>query len=249
MRAAGTTIDWLASVALFIVVLLAAGFVAGWEAFDEAAFAAFAIALLVLVVVVVPTIVEFATRGRSLGKLALGLRVVREDGGAIGLRHALIRALTGVLEIWMTFGGLAALIGLLDPKGRRLGDLLAGTYSQVERVPRVARPVWAVPAELEPWAQVADVATLPDALARRISAFLTNAERMTPDSRERLALSLADAAANHVSPVPEVSAELFIAGVAALRRDREAAALRLEAERLGRLEPLLSSTPHGFPER
>ena len=39
------------------------------------------------------------TRGRSLGKLAVGGRIVRADGGASGFRQAFIRALVGVFEI------------------------------------------------------------------------------------------------------------------------------------------------------
>ena len=54
------------------------------------------ILLVVAVTVGVPTVVETLTRGRTLGKLALGLRVVRDDGGPITARHALTRALVGV---------------------------------------------------------------------------------------------------------------------------------------------------------
>lgn len=102
---------------------------------DPAASAAVAIAALVIAVVIVPVTVETASRGRSLGKLTVGARVVRDDGGSIGFRHALVRGLTGVLEILMTFGGLAAVVGLLSRRSRRLGDVLAGTHSQLERVP------------------------------------------------------------------------------------------------------------------
>src|SRR3546814_2286922 len=62
------------------------------------------ITLLVVVTVVAPTTVETVTRGRSLGKLAVGGRIVRPDGGAIGFRHAFLRALLGVLELWFTLG-------------------------------------------------------------------------------------------------------------------------------------------------
>ena len=61
---------------------------------------------VVLCFVVVPAAVETLSRGRSLGKLAAGLRIVRDDGGAIRFRHAVIRALIGFLEIYLTFGGL-----------------------------------------------------------------------------------------------------------------------------------------------
>jgi hypothetical protein len=42
---------------------------------------------------------------------------------------------------------------------------------------------------------------------------------------------------------------LFLAGVAALRREREATGLRLEAARLEELQSTLAALPHGFPDR
>ena len=45
-------------------------------------------------------------------------------------------------EIFMTLGGVAALVGLLSARTKRLGDLIAGTYSQYERVtPRAGAAV------------------------------------------------------------------------------------------------------------
>ncbi|BDI21682.1 RDD family protein [Herbiconiux sp. L3-i23] len=249
MRAASLIIDFLASLLVVLLLFLGVGFLSDWELLDSAVFAAVSIAVLVLVTIVLPMIVEFATRGRSLGKLALGLRVVRDDGGAITLRHSFIRALSGLLEIWLTAGGLAAVVGLLNPRAKRIGDILAGTYAQVERVPQATSAVWSVPVELVEWSRSADVATLPDALARRISSFLGNANRMTPTSRARLAESLAAAAAPFVSPLPSTTPELFLAGVSAMRREREREALRLEAERLARLQPVLTALPHDFPDR
>uniref|UniRef100_UPI001F176944 RDD family protein n=1 Tax=Agromyces humi TaxID=1766800 RepID=UPI001F176944 len=118
IRAGGAAIDVLLSVVLILLVLLA---LAGLS-LDEAAFRAVLIATIVVCIVVLPTAVETATRGRSLGKLALGLRVVRDDGGAIGLRHAFIRALTGVIEIYLTFGGLAVLVEQHRGERHELGD-------------------------------------------------------------------------------------------------------------------------------
>ena len=47
-----------------------------------------------------PLVVEIATRGRSLGKWAFNLRVVRDDGGPITARHSAVRVSTGILENW-----------------------------------------------------------------------------------------------------------------------------------------------------
>ncbi|UAJ80587.1 RDD family protein [Leifsonia sp. ZF2019] len=247
LRAAGTIIDWLVSMLVMLgcVLLL----VATGGGLDEALVRALVILILVLGTVVLPTTVELASRGRSLGKLAVGARIVRDDGGAIGFRHAFIRALTGVLEIFLTVGGIAALTGLLNARSKRLGDLLAGTYSQLVRVPQ-PRPLdlYLSPA-LAGWAVTADVARLPDRLSRRIAQFVRQAPQLTPAARYGLSTELAREASAHVSPLPDVDAETFLVGVAVLRRQRDARGLALEQERLDRLAPVLDGLPHAFPDR
>jgi hypothetical protein len=179
----------------------------------------------------------------------VGARIVRDDGGAIGFRHAFIRALAGVLEIFLTFGGIAALTGLLNSRSKRLGDLLAGTYSQLERVPRPQPLALALPPQLAGWAMTADVGRLPDRLSRRIAQFVRQAPQLTAGARHGLSTELAREAAPYVSPLPPVDAESFLVAVAVLRRQRDAAGLALEAERLRRLEPVLDALPHSFPDR
>jgi uncharacterized RDD family membrane protein YckC len=245
IRAGGAAIDVLLSALIIIALMLS---LTGLDV-DEAAFRAIIIAGIVFSIVVLPTAVETASHGRSLGKLALGLRVVRDDGGAIGFRHAFIRALTGVVEIYLTFGGLAVLVGFLNPSSKRLGDLLAGTHAQVERVPELPSNAFGVPVELVGWATLADIGRLPDPLARRVASFFANVGHLTPESRARVAATLAAEVAPHVSPVPDAPPERFLAGVVALRRERDLAALELEDARMSALAPQLSAKPVGFPER
>ncbi len=249
LRAAGAIIDLIAHVLLGLGLLYLLFVAADAFSMDEAALQAGSIVIVVIAFIAVPTAVELASKGRSLGKLAIGGRVVRDDGGAIGFRHAFIRALVGFFEIYMTAGGVAALVGLLSDRSKRLGDLLAGTYSQHERVPRVVEPVYGVPFELQGWAATADVARLPDRLARRVSQYLAQVGRLSPGARDRLGRELAAEAAAFVSPVPHVAPETFLFGVAAIRRDREFRRLTLERERLDRLRPTLEGNPHRFPER
>jgi uncharacterized RDD family membrane protein YckC len=248
LRAAGTIIDWVAYILLFLGMAFVVAGLTG-VAIDDALGRALGIAGLVVCLLIVPMSVEIATGGRSLGKLAIGARIVRDDGGAIQLRHAFIRALLGFIEIYLTFGGIAATTALLNNKSKRLGDLLAGTYSQHERVPHLTDRTVALPPVLEDWAQTVDIVRLPDRLSRRIAQFLSQADKLTPATRLRLADSLAAEAAPFVSPKPDVPAAVFLAGVAAVRRSREAAALELQRERLDRLRPLLHTLPHGFPQR
>ncbi|WP_104134472.1 RDD family protein [Cryobacterium sp. Y62] len=248
LRAAGAIIDTAAYAALYLLILLAF-FVSPGERTDAALTQAFVIAALVFSILIVPVLVETLTQGRSLGKLAIGARIVRDDGGAISLRHAFIRSLTGVLEIVMTVGGLAATVALLNGRSKRLGDLLAGTYSQHERVPRNRAVVRPVPEALTSWSQTVDIAQLHDRLSRRVAQYLRQSPHLTPLTRERLAQSLAAEVSPFVSPLPDAPAEYLLAGVAAVRREREYNALLLERERLARLAPVLTSLPHGFPNR
>ena len=66
---------------------------------DAAASAALGLVTSVGVVVGYPLVMETLTRGRTLGKMAIGLRTVRDDGGPIRFRQALVRALLEVVEV------------------------------------------------------------------------------------------------------------------------------------------------------
>ncbi|MEO7349638.1 MAG: RDD family protein [Terrimesophilobacter sp.] len=249
LRACGAIIDFFVYLGLWVVTILFLASPAVSQFFTGAMFQATVLASLVFCIVVVPTTVELVTRGRSLGKLAVGARIVRDDGGAIGFRHAFTRALLGVLEIYMSFGGFAALVALFNPKAKRLGDLVAGTYSQNERITRYTAPTYGVPLQLTEWAKTADVAKMPDRTARRISQFLAHATGFTPQSRASTAHSLAQEASPYVSPIPAGDPEMFLAALTAVRREREFAALQQERGRLQKLAPSLGRTPREFPTR
>lgn len=249
LRVAGALLDYLAYALAFVALVLLVVQLVDTGVLDEALAPGAVVASLVASFVLAPTVVETASAGRSLGRLAVGARVVRHDGGAIGLRHALVRSLVGLLEIVFTTGGIAVLVALLDRRSRRLGDLLAGTYSRHERVPQRPRLVAQVPPELVAWAAVADVGPLPDATARRVAAFVQQATALAPASRWRVASDLAAEVAASVSPVPAVHPEAFLVAVAALRRQREAVALAGEAALVERLAPALQGLPTGFPRR
>src|SRR4029077_8011669 len=96
-----------------------------------------AVAVVVIVAVVVgyPVIWETLTRGRSPGKFALGLRVVSDDGGPERFRQALFRGLAAAVEIWLFLGCPALICSLLSVRGKRLGDLFAGTFVIQQRLP------------------------------------------------------------------------------------------------------------------
>ena len=249
LRGLGVLIDMLIGVALLLLCTWATIWLTGSGLLSTDALPIVSVLTLVLVLVAVPTVVETTTRGRSVGKLIVGGRIVRTDGGGAGFRHAFIRALVGVFELWMTLGAVAALVGAFTPRSQRLGDLLAGTYSERTRTPRLPDTWFGIPPVLAGWATVADVGRLPDRLSRRLAQFAQSAPNLAPSARARVGASLAAEAAEFVSPVPAVDHETFLMGVVAVRRDRELRALNLETARAEALARPVSGVPRGFPDR
>lgn len=235
MRALGALIDMAVGWVLFLLFLWLRIWLMSEGIIDGSIDGILNVAALVVCFVVVPIVVELATRGRSLGRLAVGGRIVRLDGGAAGFRHAFIRALVGVLEIYMTFGAVAILAGAFTARSQRLGDLVAGTYSQRVRTPKLIPLAPVMPQALAGWAQIADVARMPDRLARRISQFLQHAERMTPPARARIAQELVSESARYVSPQSVAHPEQVLIAITVLRRERERRALAIADARAEKL--------------
>ncbi len=135
---------------------------------DNALLGALSIVIGVVVFVGYPVTLETLTRGRTVGKLALGLRVVREDGGPIRFRQALVRGLTWFfVDFWVLglAGSVAIFVSLASAKGKRVGDFLAGTVVVRERVPAADGLVVSMPPTLAGWAAGLNVAAVPDGLA------------------------------------------------------------------------------------
>ena len=195
------------------------------------------IGTLVTVFLAVPTTVETLTRGRSLGKLLLGLRTVRDDAGPISFQHAFVRALVGFVEIYALSGAPAFFAALLSSRGKRLGDYAAGTYVVRERVRLRLEPPAVMPPHLAAWAAQADMAALPTGLALAVRQFLGRAGQIDPDSRHRLGTRLATQVGAYVAPPPPPGTppEAYLAAVIASRRERDTARLRRESELRARL--------------
>jgi len=244
-RALGLAIDVVVHVVLLVLIMFGLG--AAGADLDEAAARALGLAAVVFCLVVVPVAVETLTRGRSVGKLATGLRVVREDGGAIRFRHAVIRGLIGFLEIYLTFGGLALAVALFNDKSRRLGDLLAGTYAVRTRVPAEEALRVFVPPHLQHWAAAADIGRIPDATARRAAQFIRQAGRMAPLSRAAMAEATAAELSAHVAPPPPpgTGPHDYLAAVVAERRNREFSRLSQSRRRNTETGQRLQRLPFG----
>ncbi|MEV5985655.1 RDD family protein [Streptomyces sp. NPDC052051] len=222
-RALAVMLDLLVTLAAYFIVAVA--LLVSASGLDGAAQTALSIAVSVLVLVGGPIAVETLSHGRSLGKLACGLRVVRDDGGPIRFRHALVRGAVGLVEILMTFGVVACTASLVSARGRRLGDVFAGTLVVRERVP-AARTGFVPPPP--PWLSgrfsELDLSAVPDGLWLAIRQYLTRMRQLDPQvgwtMAERLA---ADLAACTGAPVPYgVPPAAYLAAVVRERQVREA---------------------------
>ncbi|WP_432118441.1 RDD family protein [Streptomyces sp. bgisy032] len=221
-RALAVLLDLVAAMAVYVAVTIA--LVVSTASLDEAAQTALSIATFVLVLVGVPIAVETLSHGRSLGKLACGLRVVRDDGGPIRFRHALVRGLIGVIEILMTFGIVACTASFVSARGRRLGDVFAGTLVVRERIP-VTRTGFVPPPP--PWLagrfSELDLSAVPDGLWLAVRQYLTRMQQLDPQVGWSMAVRLAsDLAERTGTPLPQdVPPAAYLAAVVQERQARE----------------------------
>ncbi|MFK0026504.1 RDD family protein [Streptomyces sp. NPDC090798] len=222
-RALAVLLDLAVSMTAYLIVTI--GLLAATAALDDAARIAVSIASFVLLLVGGPIAVETLSHGRSLGKLAFGLRVVRDDGGPIRFRHALVRGAIGVVEILMTFGIIACIASLVSARGRRLGDVFAGTLVVRERIP-VGHTAFVPPPP--PWLagrfSGLDLSAVPDGLWLAIRQYLTRMRQLDPQVGGAMAERLAaDLAARTGAPAPQgVPAAAYLAAVVQERQARDA---------------------------
>lgn len=189
----GLTVLALAQLALGV-----GGFVPGW------------LALAILLVLSFslqfgyPIGFETLLRGRTPGKLALGLRVVTVEGGPIRLRHAAIRAMVGVVELLGTLGAVAVITSLSTRRGQRLGDLAAGTVVIRERSgagrDATQAEVFAVPPGTEDLVARLDVSGLGPNGYATVRETLRRLRSLPPAAAQQVAAEVAAGLAGRVRP-------------------------------------------------
>jgi uncharacterized RDD family membrane protein YckC len=216
-------------------------------------------AILVLVIVVsiigYPIIMETVTRGRTFGKMILGLRVVRDDGGPVTYRQALARGLVGAA---IEFPGLIPVVTglatfpvmIASPQSKRLGDHVAGTVVIHERTPAAWGWVPRMPPELAGWAATLDLAGLDDNVALSVRQYLARNRQIREPARTQLGQLLARevSAVTNPPPPPGVPGWAYLAAVHAERHRRSLRQLAAVRRRAAAVWPELvwnaNPSPH-----
>jgi uncharacterized RDD family membrane protein YckC len=97
--------------------------------------------LIALGVAILNFVLLTAWRGRTLGKWATGLRIVRRDGQPVSVGRSLLRHLVGYPLSMLTLG-LGFLIAAFNSNGRALHDVIAGTVVIRDTRSRTTRSVY-----------------------------------------------------------------------------------------------------------
>ncbi len=167
------------------------------------------------VLLVAPIVVEAIWNGKSPGKAIIGLRVVTTDGGPIQFRHAAVRGLLQIFDIYL---GIGALPALFTRRSQRSGDLLAGTFVLSDRVAssRAQAILFVPPPGCEEFIARMDVGRVTHRQYSTIRQFLLRVGELSPDARGSLALRLAEPVRGLTNATPPawMTAEMFLICVA-----------------------------------
>ncbi|WP_233714538.1 RDD family protein [Kribbella jiaozuonensis] len=224
-RALACAIDVaLQGVVLVVLISLLAGFLLGSESSEALAFALIFIVVL-LVAVGYRVVMETLTRGRTVGKMVLGLKVVRDDGSSIRFRHALVRTLMWFfVDFAPWFAACPGIVAsLMNKQGKRIGDMVAGTVVIRERHQAMASPPLFVPGHLVQWAQSLELSRLSDDLANAARDYLARYTDLLPGPQIALGEALAAKMAAVTAPAPPtpIIAPAYLSAILAERRRRE----------------------------
>jgi uncharacterized RDD family membrane protein YckC len=234
-RLLALALDLLIQGILLFALFLIVGLAVTNDGATSATAGAIALTVTIAIVVGYPVLWETLARGGTPGKFALGLRVVSDDGGPERFRQALVRGLAAVVEIWLLLGCPALICSLLSARGKRLGDVFAGTFVIQQRLPagRNAAPLPAVTPELAAWGGSLEMSGLTDQTAETARRYLARLPDFTPAAQAELGERIAGAVRAQVSPLPPpgTPAVDYLSAVLAERRNREHARLAVSSAR------------------
>lgn len=248
-RAVALFLDLLVQATVAVLLLFGLGLVAEGTGVGVPDWVGVTVALLLVFAIFwgYPVAFETLWRGRSLGKAAMGLRVVTREGAPVRFRHAAIRAALGLVDFYLAFGGIAVVSALVTPEHQRLGDLVAGTLVLRQRTgARAATAVrFSVPSGAESYAATIDPVGLGVDEYAAVRGFLLRSGELTADVREDLARRLARPIAARLGhhPPPGVSPELFLLCAAARYQQRGGRGAPTPAAAAASSAPLPATVP------
>lgn len=186
-RALAAIYDLLIVAVLLLLLGIASAFLSLLNAWSAAAFVIVSFVILWGYF----ALFEALWGGRTPGKRLLGLRVIFETGHPVTPQAALVRNLVRIVDLQPGVSGLVGLLFVaLHPRGKRLGDIVAGTIVVRDEVSELSAASYAPgagePAAVPPAAlAVAPQARLQDDEYRLLDQFLRRAPDLPTETRRR----------------------------------------------------------------
>lgn len=131
-------------------------------------------------------LIETLWNGRTIGKKIMGIRVTRIDGTRASLGSYLIRWLFRFIEISATGGVVAILTILINGRGQRLGDIVAGTCVVNERDAQLSHRQLFDQTELNRDVVFESAAELKDKDINVIKKLLNTRQTYSPNAHQKL---------------------------------------------------------------
>jgi uncharacterized RDD family membrane protein YckC len=135
-------------------------------------------------------LVPEARRGATIGKRALGIRIVTEDGAPIGWRESTIRNLLRLIDFLPSLYLLGGIVAIVSARGQRLGDMAAGTVAVRVHAEHEGRFAGSGGTFVET-ASAMHEGRVPPELVALLVRYRRRWAEFTPDTRAELAESLA----------------------------------------------------------
>ena len=222
-RFASALLDYTIQGAIIVALALVLGLGVGLGPASSGPASAVWIVLSFLLFVGYDVTFEVLAAGRTPGKRANGLRVVREDGGPVTFPISAVRNVLRIVDILpgMYLVGIVAV--LVTRRNQRLGDLAAGTLVVRERRPVPAEPprvrfdTVPAPSAAPAW----DTSAIDDVELAAVRSFLARRSDLTDDARVQVATELAARLRPKVGgSVEDDAPELFLERLAAAKLGR-----------------------------
>jgi uncharacterized RDD family membrane protein YckC len=209
------TIELAAIVALYIV----------FDNTNRSGFAdaAFSI-LLFLVIFGYDVCFEVANSGRTPGKMAAGLRVLKHDGRPEDFVTSAVRNILRLVDFLPIFYAVGT-VSIVAPRDhQRVGDIAAGTIVVRERRSAPTTTRWTAYSSLPDQSYLAwDVSAVSADEVATVRRFLERRSTLVPQARGQLAYELAGRLGPRVTGAPETwHPEQFLEGVVAAKDARGA---------------------------
>jgi uncharacterized RDD family membrane protein YckC len=209
-------LDSVIQLLVIIALLVALGFTASPSGI---ALAVFFIALF-LVVFAYDVVLETLNNGRTIGKMAAGIRVVGRMGEPVRFVTSAVRNIARIADFLPGFYLVGTISIVATDRDQRLGDLAAGTVVVRDRFPGLAQlpaPITVTPAAVATW----DVSAIRPDEVQAIRQFLDRRLALRWPARSFFATDLANRVASRVVGVPpNTHPEYVLEGIVVAKQSR-----------------------------